>query len=190
MTLGYHGFVMAMDRVERRLKEVSAALDAAGIPYAVCGGNAVAAWVARVDPAATRATKDVDLLVRQADESKISQVMKGLGFERRDLRRMILYIDPEEPSTKSGVYLVWADMLIRPGYLSMSPTVDETVRDPGGFRVLDLPALVRMKLTSFRDIDRVHLADLKDVGLIDDALLATVPQELRTRLDRVGADEE
>src|SRR4051812_3901189 len=112
---------MAMDRVERRLRQVSAALDAAGIPHAGCGGKAVAAWVARVDPAATRATKDVDLLVRQLDESKISEVMQQLGFERRDLRQMVLYIDPEEPSTKSGVHLVWADVLIRPSYLSKSP---------------------------------------------------------------------
>ena len=33
MLLGYHSFVMAMERVERRLREVTAALDAAGIPY-------------------------------------------------------------------------------------------------------------------------------------------------------------
>src|SRR5436305_562893 len=60
---------MAMDRVERRLHQVSAALDAARIPYAVCGGHAVAAWVSRVDPAATRATKDVNLLVCADDDS-------------------------------------------------------------------------------------------------------------------------
>src|SRR4051812_33791529 len=108
---------MAMERVERRLRQVSAALDAACISYAVCGGNAVAAWVSRVDPAATRATKDVDLLVRRGDEPDIARVMQSLGFERRDLRRMVLYIDPEEPSTKSGVHLVWADTLIRPTYL-------------------------------------------------------------------------
>jgi hypothetical protein len=189
MTLGYHGFVMAMERVERRLRQVSAALDAAGIEYAVCGGNAVAAWVSRVDPAATRATKDVDLLVRQPDEPKIAEVMRGLGFERRDLRRMVLFIDPEEPSTRSGVHLVWADTLIRPSYLAPSPSVNEAVEDPSGFRVLDLAALVRMKLTSFRDIDRVHLADLIEVGLIDDAVRAAVPPELRSRLDQVGQVE-
>ena len=38
--------------------------------------------------------------------------------------------------------------------------MSEAVRDPEGFLVLDLPALVRMKLTSFRDIDRVHIGDL------------------------------
>jgi hypothetical protein len=187
---GYHDFIMAMERVERRLREVTAALDAAGIAYAVCGGNAVAAWVARVDPAATRATKDVDLLVKRDDEPHIARVMGSLGFERRDLRRLVLFIDPEEPSTKSGVHLVWADTLIRPNYPAPSPGVGESVRDPEGFLVLDLPALVRMKLTSFRDIDRVHIADLRDAGLIDDAVRSQLAQTLRDRLDQVARDPD
>jgi len=179
---GYSSFVMAMDRVEKRLRQVSAALDAEGIPYAVVGGNAVAAWVARIDPAATRATKDVDLLVRQDDDQRISRVMARLGFTREDLRRPVLFIDPQEPSKRCGVHLVWADTLIRPSYVCPSPSVVEAVRDPEGFAVLDLPALVRMKLTSNRDIDRVHVADLAQVGLIDEALVSALPEELRERL--------
>ena len=184
-TTGYSAFVMAMDRVEKRLRQVSAALDAAGIPYAVVGGNAVAAWVSRVDPAATRATKDVDLLVRREDDSRISGVMHALGFKREDLRRLVLFIDPEEPSKRSGVHLVWSDTLIRPSYACASPSVDEAVRDPEGFAVLDLPALVRMKLTSFRDIDRVHIADLAQVGLVDRSAAQALPAALRERLESI-----
>lgn len=176
---------MAVDRVERRLRKVAAALDAAGIMYAVCGGNAVAAWVASVDSAATRATKDVDLLVRRSDDAVIARVMAGLGFERRDLRRLVLYIDPEEPSTRSGVHLVWAESLIRPGYPAVSPSVEEAVIDASGLRVLSLPALVRMKLTSFRDIDRVHIVDLLEVGLIDEDLRTSLAPELRARLQQL-----
>src|SRR5690606_32409782 len=58
-SLSFGAHVMAVERVERRLRLVAGALDAAGIPYAVIGGNAVAAWVGRVDPGATRATRDV-----------------------------------------------------------------------------------------------------------------------------------
>lgn len=187
---GYSAFVMAMDRVEKRLRQVSAALDAAGIPYAVVGGNAVAAWVARIDPAATRATKDVDLLVRKADDSRIAEVMQSLGFKREDLQPLVLFIDPEEPSKRSGVHLVWSDTLIRPSYTCPSPSVDEAVRDPEGFALLDLAALVRMKLTSFRDIDRVHVADLAQVGLVDDAVRSALPGELRERLDVILDGQE
>ncbi len=190
MSTSYRDYVMAKDRVEQRLHRVTAALDDAGIGYAVVGGNAVAAWVARVDPAATRATKDVDLLVRREDERRIAQVMQKLGFERHDLRRLVMFVDPQEPSRRAGVHLVWADELVRPSYPVPSPSIRETVRDPHGFAVLDLPALVRMKLSSFRDIDRVHIADLLEVGLIDQAIRAELPIELRDRLDRVEADRE
>jgi Uncharacterised nucleotidyltransferase len=186
----YRAFVMAVDRVEQRLRAVTAALDSAGIAYAVVGGNAVAAWVARRDPSATRTTKDVDLLVRRDDFARISNVMAELGFDRHDLRRLVLFTDPAEPSRRAGVHLVWARERVRPSYTCEAPGVEEAVRDPEGFLVLDLPALVRMKLTSMRDIDRVHVADLLSVGLIDDAVRRSLPAELAARLDEVEQSME
>lgn len=176
---------MAVDRVEKRLRKVTAALDAAGIRYAVIGGNAVAAWVARVDPAATRATKDVDLLVDEVDLERITQVMAGLGFAREDLRRLIMFTDPEEPSRRSGVHLILANTLIRPSYLCPAPSLDESVRDPLGFAVLDLRPLVRMKLTSNRRIDQVHIEDLLRLDLIDNAVRQALPAPLRQRLSEI-----
>ena len=58
---------MAAEKVKERLRRATRALDAAGVPYAVIGGNAVAEWVGRVDEDAVRNTKDVDLLIRRAD---------------------------------------------------------------------------------------------------------------------------
>lgn len=181
---------MAVDRVEKRLKRVTTALDAAGIRYAVIGGNAVAAWVAQADPSATRATKDVDLLVDRTDLDRISAVMTKLGFQRHDLRRLVLFTDPAEPSKRAGVHLVWANEKVQPSYAVPAPSTDETVRDAAGFLVLDLPALVRMKLTSFRDIDLVHLADLLSVGLIDSPVRVALPQVLRDRLADVESSAE
>ena len=181
-TGSFSSHVMAVDRVEKRLRRVTAALDAAAIRYAVIGGNAVAAWVGRVDPAATRATKDVDLLVRRADTDQVTATLTGLGFTREDLRDLVLFLDPDEPSRRAGVHLVWAGERVRPSYAAPSPSVDEAVRDPEGFLVLDLPALVRMKLTSFRDIDRVHVADLLSVGLIDERVRRDLPPPLAERL--------
>jgi len=53
------------------------------------------------------------------------------------------------------------------------------------FRLLSLDALVRMKLTSFRDKDRMHLRDLMDVGLVDASWLEKVPTTLRLRLQEL-----
>ncbi len=188
--ISFRAHVMAVDRVEQRLRRVTAALDAAGVPYAVVGGNAVAAWVGRVDPSATRATKDVDLLVRRADVDRVSSAITALGFTREDLRDLVLFTDPDEPSRKAGVHLVWAAERIRPSYTVLSPDVTEAERDPEGFMVLGLAALVRMKLTSFRDIDRVHLADMLDAGLISERVRGELPQELRERLGQISGGSE
>ena len=61
----------AVEAVRERALRATAALKAAQIPYAVAGGNAVAAWVARVDRAAVRNTTDVDILVRRLDFDRV-----------------------------------------------------------------------------------------------------------------------
>jgi hypothetical protein len=188
--MGLLPHLMAVERVQQRLRKVTAALEGAGVPYAIVGGNAVAAWVGRVDPSATRATKDVDLLVRRADTPRITAALTALGFAREDLRDLVLFTDPDEPSKRSGVHLVWAGERIRPSYSVPSPTVDEAVRDPDGTWVLDLSALVRMKLTSFRFIDKAHITDMHSVGLIDAAVRSSLPLELQARLDEVLASAE
>lgn len=176
---------MAVDRVEERLRRAAAALDEAGIKYAVIGGNAVAAWVARVDPAATRSTKDVDLLVEQSDLPRIEKVLTQAGFTREDVLGVTLFRDPDEPSVRASIHLVWAQQKVRPEYGVPAPSVDESVRDPQGFNVIDLRALVRMKLTSFRDIDRVHIADMLSVGLIDETIKTSLTSDLQQRLSTV-----
>lgn len=187
----FHRYVMAVQRVEDRLKRVTAALNAAEVRYAVIGGNAVAVWVATKDPSATRSTVDVDLLVNQADLEAVTRVFSGLGFGRHDLRRLILFTDPDEPSRRSGVHLVWAGQKVLPSYAHPTPTLDEAVYDAQqGFWVVDLVPLLRMKLTSFRDIDRAHVNDMLSVELIDDRVRAALPPDLLKRLRTIEAAAE
>lgn len=184
-------YVMAVKRVEQRLRKVTAALNDAGIRYAIIGGNAVAVWVAKVDPAATRTTLDVDLLVDQNDVDRITNVLQGtLGFKRHDLNGSVQFLDPEEPSKRSGVHLVWSGRKVRPSYLDPAPSLDEVVLDPQGFWTLDLPALLRMKLTSLRDIDRVHVSDMLQVGLIDNAVRSKLPPDFIPRLNDIESTIE
>ncbi len=187
----FHEYVMAMERVERRLRRATAALDAAHIPYAVVGGNAVAAWVASRDSGATRTTKDVDLLVNHGDVDAITRALAALGFRRENLRSLTLFVDPEEENRKTGVHLVWAGAKVRPSSLHPAPTVDERVRREGDdYWLIDLPALLRMKLTSFRPVDQTHLLDMLSVGLIDDTIRATLPADLLERLRQVEAQAD
>jgi hypothetical protein len=48
--------------------------------------------------------------------------------------------------------------------------------------VVSLEGIVRMKLTSYRLHDRVHLLDMIGVGLIDRSWLAKLPPALAERL--------
>ena len=57
----------AVEKVQQRWLRAASALEKTGIHYAVAGGNAVAAWVSRVDEAAVRNTQDVDIILRRAD---------------------------------------------------------------------------------------------------------------------------
>jgi hypothetical protein len=173
---------MAVGRVERLLKKVTTALQDAGIEYAVIGGNAVAAWVASVDPGAVRATKDVDILVRRADLNRMRAVLGPLGFIPADVLGVWMFVERADPNPRTGVHLVFANEIIRPHYKYAAPDPAAAQRSVQGFRVLALPALVAMKLESFRDIDRAHIRDLLSVGLITDELTAQLPDDLRTKL--------
>src|SRR5580704_9719575 len=78
--IGWERALMAAEKVKERLRRATKALDDAGVPYAVVGGNAVAEWVARVDEEAVRNTRDVDLLVRRADLAPARTALEAVGF--------------------------------------------------------------------------------------------------------------
>jgi hypothetical protein len=74
--------VRAVEKVRERLQRVVSTLEGAGIPYAVSGGHAVAAWVSRIDSGATRNTPDVDVLVRRSDLAAVTIALTAAGFIR------------------------------------------------------------------------------------------------------------
>ena len=176
--------VRAVEKVRDRLLRAASVLDRAGIPYAVAGGNAVAAWVSRVDESAVRNTQDVDLLLRRTDLEAAAKALESAGFIRRHVAGLDLFLDGPSAKTRDAIHLVFAGEKVRPEYLIAAPDVSESEPTPE-FRLLHLDALVRMKLTSFRDKDRVHIRDLVDVGLLDRSWLTRVPAELSSWLEQI-----
>ena len=173
--------VSAVEKVRQRLLKAAVALESAGIPYAVADGNAVAAWVARVDEAAVRNTQDVDVLIRREDLDSAKAAMAKAGFVHRRTAGMDIFLDGPRAKARDAVHIVFANEKVRPHESAANPDVNQS-EPADGSRVLSLDALVRIKLTAFRDKDRVHLRDLIDVGLIDSTWPARFPSELGARL--------
>lgn len=94
-----------------------------------------------------------------------------------------MFLERSNPNPRSGVRLLWAGEKVRPEYPLPSPGVEEAESLAPGQSVISLAGLVRMKLMSWRDQDRVHLRDLIEVGLVPRELLSTLPPELSERLD-------
>src|SRR6266404_8463171 len=174
---------MALDEVTERMQRVVGALEQAGIPYALVGGQAVALWVATKDPAAVRTTKDVDILLRRQDLPRARAAAAAAALDYFEVVNIGMFLERSDPNPRKGVHLLWAGEKVRAEYPLPSPTVDEREMLEPGKQVVSLAGLVRMKLMSNRDQDRVHLRDLIDVGLVGRDLLASLPQELAARLD-------
>jgi hypothetical protein len=58
----------------------TAALEAAGVPYAVIGAKAVAYWVETLDDGASRNTPNVDHLLRRNDLPAATSALAGAEF--------------------------------------------------------------------------------------------------------------
>lgn len=182
-----------IEKVRQRLLRAAAALRAAGLPYAVVGGNAVAAWVSRVDETAVRNTRDVDLVVRRSDFDRIRATLESAGFTYRQLSalgragKMDVFLDSGSNKVRDALHIIWAAEKVTPE--SPEPAPDPAgAEESGGFALLPLEPLVRMKLSSFRDKDRMHLRDLLEVGLIDQVWLAKLPVLLAERLRMILDD--
>jgi hypothetical protein len=178
--------VRAVEKVRQRLLRAAAALESARVPYAVVGGNAVAAWVSRVDEAAVRNTRDVDILLRETDLAAARRALESAGFVYRHVAGLDMFLDGADATARDAVHLVFAGRKVRPDYVTAAPDPDEA-EAAGPFRVLGLEALVVMKLTAFRVKDQMHLHDLVDIGLVDETWLGrlapTLSERLRTILD-------
>src|SRR5882724_6530458 len=92
----------AIEKVRQRLLRAARALEKAGVPYAVAGGNAVAAWVSRVDEAAVRNTQDVDILLRRADLAVARQTLEETGFVYRHVAGMDMFLDGPDAKARDA----------------------------------------------------------------------------------------
>jgi hypothetical protein len=179
----------AVEKVKDRLRRVTQSLNEAEIPYAVIGGNAVQHWVSQVDESVVRNTQDVDIILNRSDLAKAIDVLEAAGFIYRRSAGVTMFLDGPNAKARDAVHAVFAGEKVRPEYPEPVPEIKEfTLMEDA--RTLPFEALVRMKLTSFRDKDRVHLRDMILIQMIDESWLERLSPVLASRLKQLLDDPE
>lgn len=193
--VSWQRMAQGIDDVKQRLERAASALERLGVRYAVVGGNAVAAWVSRVDAAAVRNTRDVDILLRREDMEQARTALETAGFVHRRVASlgkaasMDVFLDGPEAKVRDAVHVLWAGEKAVPDAIESTPELGQT-ESAEGFELVPLEDLVRMKLISFRDKDRMHLRDLISVGLVDAEWTCRFPAALAQRLQAILDDPE
>ena len=124
-------------------------------------------------------SKDIEGVVEDLDQLK--QVMARNGHHYRKNAGLDMFLEGKEDSVRYAIRIVLANRMVKQDDFEPNPDV-EPVEYGDGIRILPLERLVRMKLNSFRLKDRVHLLDMIEVGVLDEAWITKFPKPLCDRL--------
>ena len=94
---------------------------------------------------------------------------------------MDVFLDAPAAKVRDAVHIFWAGENAVPDAIEPTPELRVTEKAEG-FDLIPLGDLLRMKLTSFRDKNRMRLRDLASVGLVDESWLPRFPAALAGRL--------
>ena len=176
----------ALEKVKDRLNRVTSALENAGIPYAVIGGNAVQLWVAQVDESVVRNTRDVDIIINPEDLPRAIIALEKVGFIYRHVKSIDMFLDGPDAKARDAVHVLFAGVKVRASDQEPVPDIENITM----IRTIPLEGLIRLKLIAFRLKDRVHLLDMISIGMIDETWLEKLPTELAERLKILLDDPE
>ncbi|MCX6593216.1 MAG: hypothetical protein NTZ56_17000 [Acidobacteria bacterium] len=166
------------------LKKFSDPLQQAGVPHEVIGGLAVFIHVEHADSTHSSLTRDIDVLIRRADLDRVIAVAGQHGFRYRRVSGIDMLLYGETTGARNAIHLSFSGEKVKDTYLAPAPDVCPVEVSLYGstFRVIPVADLLRMKLTSFRDEDRVHIRGMDAAGLLTADVEASLPAELRARL--------
>lgn len=142
-----------------QLRAILAALDDAGIEYALVGGLAVAVW------GAPRATQDIDLLVRPESVDAIVSSIEPLGFRFRALPMtfsdgmQLQRVSKIEHGVLLTVDLLLVDANLEPTWASRRQIDVEGTP----IWVISREALIQMKLAAGRTRDVQDVERLEEI---------------------------
>jgi hypothetical protein len=171
-----------------RIRQLHSLLTAAGVPYRIVGGLAVFIHVSQRDPLRARLTADVDAGIDRQHLPVVIEAAQKAGWVYRHAGAVDTLADAENPKARSAVHLVFLNEKVRPDYPEAVPASPPSYTEEG-ILLAPVSDLVRMKLTSYRLKDRVHIQDLDAVGLITPEIERALPELLLQRLAEIRATE-
>lgn len=168
-----------VEQLFERIRQLHLLLTAAGVPYRIVGGLAVFLHVSDRDPLRARLTADVDAAIDREHLPVVIEAASKIGWVWRRVAGVDMLVDAELPKARSAVHFHYSDSVPS----SPPERTEESVP------LAPVTDLVRMKLTSYRLKDRVHIQDLDAVGLISPEMEAELPHALQVRLAEIRASE-
>ncbi|AMV25939.1 hypothetical protein VT84_16190 [Gemmata sp. SH-PL17] len=179
----------AVERVRERLMRSTSALEGAHLNHAVIGANAVAYWVGLKDEGSIRNTPNVDILLDREDWNVARPALERVGFVfATPIFRPAVFLDGADGKVRQAVRLWFAGDTLSLTSEPLPPVTDALLVRP--YRIVTLSRLIRMKLSAWRTIDRVHLQDMTRVGVLDSTWPERFPEPLAERLREILADPD
>jgi hypothetical protein len=153
------------------LHKITGPLMDEGVPHELIGGLAVLVHVEEADPEHTTLTRDVDLMIRRSDLERVTEIAARHGV-------------------RLG-HLLFSGEKVRPNQATPNPPIQPEKKNLLGADVFIIPVadLVRMKLSAYRDQDRIHIRSMDAAGLITSEVERALPEDLKTRLQHIRETE-
>jgi hypothetical protein len=173
------------------LHKITGPLMAEGVPHELIGGLAVLVHVEEANPEHSTLTRDVDLMIRRSDLERVTQIAARHGFRFRHAAGLDMLLYGETSSARNAVHLLFSGEKVRPNQATPNPPIQPEKKSILGADVFIVPVadLARMKLSAYRDKDRVHIRSMDAAGLITAELEKALPVELKARLQHIRETE-
>ncbi len=113
--------------------------------------------------------------------------MESAGFVRDSVTNVTVFLDGPNGKPSQGIHVLLAARKVRDEYSTATPSIDQAV-DIEGRSIVELAALVEMKLNSFRRKDQTHLMDMIQIGMIDSTRPVRFARTLGDRLQELLDD--
>lgn len=173
------------------LQKLSTPLEDAGVPHELVGGLAVFLHVENADSTHSSLTRDIDLMIERADLGRVISIAEQHGFRFRHSAGLDMLLYGETTSARNAIHLLFSGEKVKDSQLEAHPGIRpvRTAIHGQAFLIVPVVDLVRMKLSSYLDKDRVHIRGMEAAGLITVEVESALTVEQRGRLQHIRETE-